>query len=607
MPLAPDQRRKWLFLLLAACLLIACRAIALKCCPNLWDEGYLVQGVSRYLAGQTPGADFHAYAPGRYIIIGAFFHLFGLHLLVARIVLAGLSVILGLLIVKAVARAYGLWWALLPLALFCLWPGPWHKLFLPLALLIYAFCWNAAARRLSTRRRLLLGGCVALCFFLRVEAGVVALVWSLATLIEPIRLALQDGSAEGRPARGGLSAGLGQTVRTWLLFLCGLAGGGAILTFLMPGIDRPGAMAGFYLTELTNPFIANFFHPLLTPLAGPVEALRDALTEGRWFGLAVYIFLAAILVQLWLLVRRWERITASERRWQLLGAWLAVFGLWQVAAQPDSPHFLQGVNLWHLSLAGLLSGLWALGRQRRARPARLAKPLIIAASVLTVLLVGRVASESRFSAYYSGSPLMALAAGQRIEIEGQGRWRVEEDQAETFEWLARLNGELPDQASLAVIPSGPLFNFLLQRRNPLGCDLFYPHVLLNPVRLNRLLAEWDQESPDYLVLSEDQLFFPSNPLSDRHFNRWGKPVYDLIRDGYHWVDFTPGWWLMKKGGSPLTPLLFQTCELVASGKRRDALASLDRLKETGPHEPGGRWEEFLAYLKGRLPASDLGE
>ena len=38
---------------------------------NLSDEGYLVYGAKRVLNGQIPGVDFHAYMPGRYLVLAA--------------------------------------------------------------------------------------------------------------------------------------------------------------------------------------------------------------------------------------------------------------------------------------------------------------------------------------------------------------------------------------------------------------------------------------------------------------------------------------------------------------------------------------------------------
>jgi len=52
---------------------------------NLSDEGYLVYGAERLMSGQIPGADFHAYMPGRYLVLAFLFDLFGENIIVERL------------------------------------------------------------------------------------------------------------------------------------------------------------------------------------------------------------------------------------------------------------------------------------------------------------------------------------------------------------------------------------------------------------------------------------------------------------------------------------------------------------------------------------------
>ena len=101
------------------------------------DEGYMLGGVTRILDGQVPYRDFHhTYAPGRFYLVAALFRLFGEDLLVVRALWVVLRVAVVLLAWAAARRLLPRPEAAAVALMLIVAPGPWHKSFFHLFLII---------------------------------------------------------------------------------------------------------------------------------------------------------------------------------------------------------------------------------------------------------------------------------------------------------------------------------------------------------------------------------------------------------------------------------------------------------------------------------------
>jgi len=580
-------------ILLLALLIFLLRLSVLKYCPNLYDEGYLNYGTMRYLGGQLPGIDFHAYAPGRYLLMAEVFRHFGSLLAVSRITLFILSGIFGMLLVGIIWRYYGMWWAIMPLACFALLPGPWHKIFFPISILGFGLLWNRLYILNNRVGDFLTGVLVALCFFVREEAGCIVLLWSLVMQIEPVRnILLGDNAFPVLSVRSTIA-----TLKAWFVFTAGLMTGGILLIILVFPITNVPEIIRFYIIELLNPFKNSFFHPLLQELPNPIESLILALKSNRWLTSAIYSQLILCLLVIYAVLGLRRHLNPKILRWQIYGGYISIFAAWQAVIQPDAPHFLQSINLMYVPITGLFYNIRMIINTCNNKRQRLSKALLIAAWFSVFVLIIKAGTENRFSAYYTGSPMMAFHASEKTILPGNGEWWVEKYDLAAYEFIQGLKKKISPEATFVVIPSGSLFNFLLRITNPLSFDLLHPHILLNLKRRMQLMNELQSPGVDYLLLSENEFFFPENPVEERHFRHYGRPVYDLIRETYHFVDFIPGWWLFKKGSTSSTPLIFTVTEALTQKDWSTAYAGILSLRQMVLLGETPRWKAFLNYLE----------
>ena len=140
---------------------------------NLSDEGYLVYGAERVLSGQLPGADFHAYMPGRYLVLAALFKIFGAGIVVERVMWVVVRIFIVLLYCQLSLTLVPRSIAFIPSFLLIILPGPWHKSFellFPLIWLIavYFYLYNS-----HLRSALILGLTVGITLFFRIEIGLI--------------------------------------------------------------------------------------------------------------------------------------------------------------------------------------------------------------------------------------------------------------------------------------------------------------------------------------------------------------------------------------------------------------------------------------------------
>jgi hypothetical protein len=149
---------------------------------NLGDEGYVVQGGARVLRGELPLTDFTSYPPGSYFILAAFFKFFGENLLVSRFMEMTFLVINGLLTFYIGKRLMPERWALLPAFILLVFPGFWHKVFLPFGLLLSLLTLLRFLERRTMLRNLCVGWAVGITIVFRIEAALFSSVTILVSL-----------------------------------------------------------------------------------------------------------------------------------------------------------------------------------------------------------------------------------------------------------------------------------------------------------------------------------------------------------------------------------------------------------------------------------------
>lgn len=481
---------------------------------NPSDEGYLVYGVERVLEGQTPGADFHAYEPGRYWLLAPFFAAFGSDVVVERAVLLVHRIAIVLLVFVVARRFLSAGLALIPTLAVLILPGPWHKSWFSLFLLA-ALALAEGYLRVPRWRTLLLGGVlsgVGLVFRLDIGAFC-GLMWGVA-LVGARR------SWSGLARRGGL----------WLVAAAGpvvLAAGwlamqGKLWAALRFFIGEYLAASG--QLERLHPKIAGF-PSLLTALRRfPVDLFELLI----WASLASAVVLALVMVQ------RWRGV--GELPWPLLllgaGWGCAVVA---VLAQPDRSHLLQNGAV--LAVVGVVALVEAERLWRRER-----RPWL--APAVAVIALGALVAENLFApgviSYYTGSIRMRFGPQVAAELPHSSvrlaPWVAEEYRG-MLDFIAQRTG--PDDG-LATCFCLPMLNLMSERGNPTGLDILFPHTIGRSDQQRRYLAglgrvrlfvanncELDHQRPAHCSPSDQTLADFAPAVVEVIGQQW-RPVYRSV-------------------------------------------------------------------------------
>jgi len=147
------------------------------------DEGFLLMGASSITEGSWPIADFFSYPPLSYFLLAGFNQLFGEGVLTERIFLVSILLLNAQLLLYISKSALPALWAPLPVILYTLAPGPWYKV-----IFIASIIWVLASllyylRRPSSKRAALIGLLVGIALLLRHQAGIIALILGIGTLL----------------------------------------------------------------------------------------------------------------------------------------------------------------------------------------------------------------------------------------------------------------------------------------------------------------------------------------------------------------------------------------------------------------------------------------
>src|SRR3972149_8076405 len=101
---------------------------------NLWDEGVLLNGSLRTLAGESVYTDFNGYPPGRYLLGAVLFKIFGINISVIRIAVAVMTAVAVVMLYSISLRIIPprVGFALIPPILFLVSPAVYYNRFYPI-------------------------------------------------------------------------------------------------------------------------------------------------------------------------------------------------------------------------------------------------------------------------------------------------------------------------------------------------------------------------------------------------------------------------------------------------------------------------------------------
>ncbi len=493
---------------------------------NPSDEGYLCYGTHRVLEGQVPGADFHAYEPGRYWVLAPFFHLFGTDVVVERAVLLILRVIICLLAYRAARLFLPISLALLATLPTLLIPGPWHKSWFSLLMLTAYLVAQRTVRKPGRWLPFAGGLVVGIGTVFRLDIGLFSGVLVASSLVA-----------------AATSRGASQRTFTSMLprFIAGVLGpiatACAVLAF-QGGLYRA---LTFFISEYLNASGGlERIHPKISGFPSLMTSLADAPRD--LFELMIWLSMGSAVLLVTVAAIRWRSDRSAPLPVLLLClVWACAFV--GVFFQPDRSHLLQNGPL--LVIAGVTSLYLAEGQLRRqfqAGEPNQTRPW--SSALLATLFAGIFIAENLFGAginsYYTGSIRMRFGPH---EPPGLPHATLRLDPWTADEYRGILNfvttHSRPDDG-IATCFCLPMFNFLGERENPTGLDILFPHTVGHPDQQQRFLdsldavrlflvnsCEFSHNRPQHCPASHHTLEDFAPTIVTHIENEW-RPVYTSV-------------------------------------------------------------------------------
>jgi len=517
---------------------------------NLSDEGYLVYGAERLMSGQIPGADFHAYMPGRYLVLAFLFDLFGENIIVERLMWVVVRAIIAILFFRLSTRFLPPLIAFVPTLLVILIPGPWHKGFetlFPLAWLLSVRFYLTDGRAVRAFVMGLLGGAT---LFFRVEMGLMVIFLSIVT-IGMKRLSLRPPEVASAVSKKDLEANtLSQDI---IIFLTG-----PVLIFLPYLIFlwfRSGVLKSFFF--YTQELFAGLggSNPFLRPLPSLVEIFSSPLKIdfGGMLPYFLYFFFIVYAVSAARLI-----IVLPRRKWAPEDGFLCIItiygmiSLYTAVSQPDRSHLLQVGPLAYLLTGFVLyqcyKKIFGTGGSFRSKNflRRILGVIFVCCSLTlpVIFVLDMLAGQKDF--YYTGSFMVRQSNMTKVAYSKAGVFLVPEqgDQLLKVVNFIKKNARIND--GLLTILYSPMFNFLTERHNPTFYDIFFPHHVGSIANQKEIIEEIEDNQMKFIVATEGLLNPTKRGLAENRFRSYAKELVRFIENNYAVVEESGPFTILQK-------------------------------------------------------------
>ncbi|HWY22002.1 MAG TPA: glycosyltransferase family 39 protein [Candidatus Acidoferrum sp.] len=470
------------------------------------DEGIVLQGAQRILAGQVPYRDFFSfYTPGSYYALAAVFRIFGSSLVVARIALALAGAILSALSYLLARRVCGRGMSLTLAALGTLTTLPYRFLVL--------HNWDST-----------LWACLAIYAAVRLLEKP-ARSWAFAAGIFASLTALSEQS-KGAGLCLGLAIGLlaiwfvegkpAVTRAALLALVSGFAIPFAVTFAYFASQHAVSAMLADWLWPLRHYSLANRVpygyqnwsdasRHLLFGTGSPFVRLIKILAVSPCFWIPALPPVALGLLVYWIVQARRSAPTAASRYYILVAAAYVGLALSVVLTRADIIHFMYLQPLNCVVLAWLLHSSELDSREVPTRLLRRARPALAAYVVISLSIFGLAPLASTASA-----PERLMT--RRGEVTTPARDTVVE----------YFQAHVPPGKTVLVYPYLPLYYYLTGTFSPGPYDYFQPgmHTREQADEIVRELASG----------RVDEVLFEPN-FSDKVAHSWpGTPLAAIAQD-----------------------------------------------------------------------------
>ena len=480
---------------------------------SLGDEGIFVNSTLRIMDGQIPYRDFFYYPPGANYILAALFKLFGVDLLVGRLLWVSVVSANVLLTFAIGRRIMPLPYAVVSSVAALLVPGPWHKSLIPFFFLSSS---ALAVRYISGKgvaNALLCGVLSGAVVYFRYDTAVfVFLSYMLLVFFSNIQGMRQGGgAAPWLRESASLSLGMATALIPASLFFLRMEGGVAIVRdVLFSAAGEKGAM-GFPLPPLDS----SLFTGGLTDIFGR---------------LMFYMPVAVIAATGAVVLVRASR--AGIGRDELLLVFLMAAGLFaynQTLVRADLPHLLQSIQVEYILVPYLAAqSVRFLENRRVGRPS----PIFPARSAVLAFLLATFGLFTYLNVskanFYTGSIGVLRDKEVPLGIPGAEVYTDREDHDNIKGLVEYIRANTSASEPVWVAPFAPMLYVLSGRKNPTRYDGIFPATLTKPGFEKEYIGEIER-SGVRLIVFQDMKFTDKESSRLRNY---APGVYGFIQANY---------------------------------------------------------------------------
>jgi len=476
---------------------------------SLSDEGFFVYGAERVLQGQLPMSDFISYPPGSYFLLALLFKVFGVNLLVSRLMEMAFLLFNGVMMFFIGKRLMPRPMALIPAFLLIGFPGPWYKVFFTFGLLLPLVSLYRFLEKRSTLRIVTVGWCLGISLVFKFESFLCSFVTSLFVLFVAQAWEKEKVFIDGRRVK----AFLKDVLFSWFGLLCVLL---PFMVYYQWNSDLSALFLSFKESyapsniETTGGF---FDKP---SIVGAITKFHIGSLQHQLFFLIVLLYLYVVCK----LIVDFFKEKREEFPVLLPVLIMGVLSLSYAYVNFDKSHLLQSAAMAYL-LFGFVLHSTTEGRGMKSK---------IGLIVLLSLLCLYILDNYKMRAYFHSGSIRCLYVinreGRNLFSSRKGSVYVEKRQWNTLNGLLRsFEGE---KGYLLPLYYDPMVNFLTGLENPTKYSILFPSFFQAKGRQEQVIAGIERFDIKYLLI-------PRLLMGDEgsfRFSDYAPGLYEYVRRRY---------------------------------------------------------------------------
>jgi hypothetical protein len=476
---------------------------------NLGDEGFFVYGAARVLQGQLPMSDFISYPPGSYFLLALLFKMFGVNLLVSRLMEMAFLLFNGVMMFFIGKRLMPRPMALIPAFLLIGFPGPWYKVFFTFGLLLPLVSLYRFLEKRSTLRIVTIGWCLGIALVFKFESFLCSFVTSLFVLFAAHAWEREDFFVDGRRVK----AFLKDVSFSWLGLLCVAL---PFIVYYQWNSDLSALFLSFKESYARSNIEAagGFFDK--PSIVGAITNFHIGSLQHQFFSLIVLLYLfvfCKLIVHFFMKKKR-------EFPVLLPVLMMGVLSLSYAYANFDKSHLLQSAAMAYL-LFGFVLHSTTEGRSTKSK---------IGLIVLLSLLCLYILDNYKMRAYFHSGSIRRLYVinreGRNLFSSRKGSVYVEKRQWDTLDSLLRFfEGK---KGYLLPLHYDPMVNFLTGLENPTKYSILFPSFFGATGRQEKVVADIERFDIKYLLIPR---LLMTNEGSFK-FSDYAPVLYEYVREKY---------------------------------------------------------------------------